>query len=539
MKKIILAVSTISAIVILIMYICQAPFFLGVEIIETVEFDEIISDLTETKNISKENVFFEDSALIFDENTDTYFITVGDAIIGNFVVNTDTQLYWLQNSEKVNIPENFENLIAENFTFSLGIISEEQYEIINVKISTLPFIHIESETVPTDRSALEPYESGSVTVIEPQNKENGRYTVDTYNMEYKVRGQTSAYLDKKPYKFRLLNSEQERLSESILQLRKDDDWNLNAVYGDNSKIREAVCFDILNDIMEQSDTKHSHPQNSEFCELFINETYAGIYQLIEPMDAKQADINDATDFYYKFNGLKAPPVEAFYEWPDTDMEEHLSLIPKNFPAEAQDNRYDPIIDFISVVAYNDTYFKDELTIERFSSVSDINNLIDTSIAKAVLDLTDNDPKNMYLVSREQQDGSYITYKELYDFNYSFADFYSSENEMYTARKTEHSVDLGYIIDKIFQSKDFEELKIIYTERYLELRSTAISEENFVEIINKHFKSLYNAGAYGRDFELWDLDVDLQYEYDFLIDFTKNQLYAVDEYISNLDTRYNK
>ncbi len=538
MKKIILGLSTFFTIIVFSMFIFEKPMFLGAEIITIRQFEEKIKSSNSTNDVLSDKVFFEQAPLVFDSISGDYFITVSEAFRGIFSTDNSTQLYWLKDDNNDNTYDDYSKVIENDGEFSLGIIHDNQFEIVDIKISTLPFIHIKADFVPTAKYEDIPYIDGLITIIDPINSKNNRYTVDTYNMLYRAKGETSLRLWKHPYKFQLLTDNYERQATSLFGLRNDDDWYLQAVAGDKTRIREAVTLDLFMDIIDTAQTKHANPQEFAFCELFINNEYYGIYQLTEPMDSRQANLNEKTDYLYKTDSWYFPPFEKVESHQNTGTPEYIGVFSKFYPEYKFEHRFNPFIEYASVVTYGNMAQK-EITLESISKVENIENIIDNSIAILVLALADNDPKNTYFAAKQQDDGSYIFFKELYDFNYSLGDTYSESTSLLTTPMTSPYLSINSTTDKLFQSKDYSEFKQLYTNRYNELRQTALSEENIINTINEHYYTLYNSGAYQREFVRWDLDIDLQAEYDRLVNFMKNQLIATDEFIENLDYTYKK
>ena len=63
-------------------------------------------------------------------------------------------------------------------------------------------------------------------------------------------------------------------------MRDDNDWILNPLYADVTRMREKIAYDIWNNITDASE------HTLEYCELILNNTYAGLYCLQEPVNAK-------------------------------------------------------------------------------------------------------------------------------------------------------------------------------------------------------------------------------------------------------------
>lgn len=526
MKKLALFFSIVLISIISYHYITLAnmPTFLNVPFLSQSEVEDKIENLTlVTSRTIGQLVYFEDTTLLYDASTDCHFITIGSQSSGNFETKGGIALYWIGEFDDTDAAL----AITNNEAFSLLAIYNGTYEIISLKISTLPLVSFSSA------QDLE-----IMTIINPDDIQTNRYTTSVYNMTYKIRGATSSILPKTPYKVSLIDENGDRAPASLFGLRSDDDWNFNAVYGDSTRIREAATLDLLQQMTDTAETATLHPQDGQFCELFIDDLYYGIYQVLEPMDTQQSEIDEDTDYLYKAGSYfnKEDLTSALNALEDDNQ----SPVPlESYPENDIDTRYDPLIDYYAFLAGDSEITIAESSLEEISAVLDIENLIDISIANTVFSLWDNVGKNFMLVLEQQADGSYLARRELFDFNYSFGDGYAYseiEGEIYAF--TKHVSASGISTDDVFQlfsnAACYDEFIALYQARYAELRENVLSEENMLATLDDYYITLYNSGAYLRDTAHWSIPYkDTAGEYELLADYTIEHLAAVDEYVDKL------
>ena len=82
------------------------------------------------------------------------------------------------------------------------------------------------------------YTEGKIIVCDPDS-----LYPDTFNMLAKYRGGTSKNYEKKNYAVKLVDEFGLKLSASILGMRDDNSWILDAMAVDKARMRNRVAFD--------------------------------------------------------------------------------------------------------------------------------------------------------------------------------------------------------------------------------------------------------------------------------------------------------
>ena len=75
---------------------------------------------------------------------------------------------------------------------------------------------------------------------------------------------------------------------SLLGLRSDDDWKLNAFYTDRSRVREAVAIAMWDELAQNTESPYDTGTKMEYMELIIDEEY--IPEMDEMMDIVQYEL---------------------------------------------------------------------------------------------------------------------------------------------------------------------------------------------------------------------------------------------------------
>ena len=184
--------------------------------------------------------------------------------------------------------------IADNMTFRIALITEENYMEGNLVFTGLPVVMIAFE----DGEIVEKEtHGGKITVIDPDRREHSESACS-----FHMRGNTSVYMDKKSYRITLHDSVGSKNKLSYLGMREDDDWILNSLSTDLTLSREKICYDLWRQLNEMEE-KPVPSASIEYAELFMNRSYQGVYGLMTPIDAKLMDMKPG-DLLYRLKTWK-------------------------------------------------------------------------------------------------------------------------------------------------------------------------------------------------------------------------------------------
>lgn len=101
---------------------------------------------------------------------------------------------------------------------------------------------------------------------------SGEVVLDTALEVFKVRGNSTAQLDKKPFAFTLPKP------TALCGMEEAVNWNLLANATDGSHIRNKLVLDWANEVSED------YQPEGEFVEMFVNGEYQGLYLLTETVE---------------------------------------------------------------------------------------------------------------------------------------------------------------------------------------------------------------------------------------------------------------
>ena len=152
----------------------------------------------------------------------------------------------------------------------------------------LPVMHIQvngGDTIPTGRidASLRVINNGEHQLNSPTGASTG------YNGDVAIELNGAAD-EKSAYSFELRDDSGDDYAYRLLDMPKEEDWELVGPYSDKTMLRNALAYDIARDVME-------YAPRTESVVLYINNEYKGIYVLTESVkrDDSRVDIAKLND----------------------------------------------------------------------------------------------------------------------------------------------------------------------------------------------------------------------------------------------------
>ncbi len=508
-------------------WLAQRNTFLGVKTLKEDVVAQLTAQLEIDNTLADQTVWFENMPLVYEESFDCYFLSVGENPQGSFVASQEVEIYWIGTEVLSDVAQ----VMAENQTVQMAVIGQESYTIISMKLLTLPLLEIEVETLPENTWDAE--QMGVLTLYDPCNVDTGRYTVQMESFALGMRGGSSTSFEKVSYSIELKDMDGTRQEASFLGMRTDDDWDLNAIFSDKSRVRDSACYELFAQLATEQEQQSVYPQTAAYCEVILNGVYYGLCLLVENMDEKQLEVNEETDYVYK---VKDHVMTSAAEW-DLYFEGSLSYTPtvilKYCPGDEQEG-YALIQAYVSQFECTEAWAEQGISLAEVSAWHDIDNLIDCTLFNIALHLEDNDTKNMMLTARAQSDGGYLFEKTYYDFNFSFGDTWSGELDGYYTQEADITyIPMNWLMQALLNGEDSALVGQMLQSRYEVLRKSILSEENLLQTLAVQQETVAASGAYEREILRWDYDVDIEAENQRLTTYVQEALVIVDEYIANL------
>lgn len=484
-KKIIVAV---LAMVILLLTIRTGTSFLDNRMMLSMNFcadyEEVIQGEEKLDLDIRNALRFNGCNVPYVTETNTYYIsqdTETDIWEGYFSAGDDADIYFCYDAmwyQKL-------DAIASNYKFSVLVQIGSYYRYANIIVSGLPILSLTETSdmnVPSDFVILDADEEISYSGYCNSHQ----------------RGQTSTTYPKRGYKINLCNKKGKKKSASLLGLRKDNDWILNPLYTDSSKIREKLAYQIWEDMQEYNDTKD---KSSEiiYVEFIFDNMYWGVYGLMEPVDEKQLSMNKA-DLFYRKTDLVVPEQSDFHT---EDGQEYIPGFRIKYPKleSVTSEDWQPLQPYVKTFYYDiyDHTVQTESDWTKLETLADIDNLIDYEIFLNCIQGEDNIFKNIDYCMRFDN-GNYKMHMIPWDMDGSFGNRGAGSGiEQNSGKLKEIMVSREFVTLYRADQKRAEKLTRTKWETY---RKSFLDTGYLQEQARQYMDTLVKSGAMKRDSEKW-------------------------------------
>ena len=337
-----------------------------------------------------------------------------------------------------------------------------------------------------------------------------------------IRGKSSTRFVKKSYGLELWEDESANdYIASLLGMRASEDWILDAMYVDRSRMRNKLSFDLwekLAQIPSASPEESIYPGvQSRYVELFINDSYEGLYNLTEKLDAHMLQFNK---YQYEVGGV----IYKAIEWGNgsTTFETCCTPLPVEFIWEGWEQIYPgemamwgPLDSLRTLIVNSD----DEEFSEKITGMIDLNNLADYYLYINLLLAYDNAGKNTFLVRYNASRPFFIL---PWDVEASLGRMWDGTNSNYYGMVTNH------LFNRIIETNtgNFNEL---LEEKWEDFQSGEYGVSELLDQASSYCSRLSENGTIERENERWDLDIDIYAEHRYLSDWFEARIEYLDQY----------
>jgi hypothetical protein len=533
MKKIVLIVN-----IVLFVFIC---IFLIVDIdqnqsiICNIGTQKSIQKLEESTTLTTENILqnlmFNGEMLPYDTQTSTFYLPLS-------MENESWEFGELMSGDdRVSIlfKDDFRKIakldaIANNTSFEFLAYTNNKYRSYYLVFTGLPIMNITmNEGSMGDSAQID------MSLYSAKTKSEW---VKRSMANMRVRGGTSRSYPKKAYKLELTKFDNSgntvNNNMSLLNMRKDNDWILYAMYNDDTKIRDKLSIDIWNEFgAKDNPFSCDFGTKLEYVELVVNGEYYGIYGLMEPVDAKKLDImksNEASgqEYFYKRTEAQELTLDDFIEDSDTLMRCGFELKGLSNYGTISLQSWEPLINYIRV--YN---LEDEEYVKQIQETIDINSITNAWLFLQIVSGMDNRAKNMYYVSKMTSAGRKIFFVP-WDLDLTWGNVHKSEDAVnsYTAFEPEILKDRvdWWDGDKVIDY-NVNGAASLAKDKWSILRNTILTNESLIGRIEELENTVVNSGAMAREMYRWP-------EGAHTYDYSNIKKYAIDK-MEYLDSYFGK
>ena len=453
-------------------------------------------------------------SVIYDKVSDTYMVSIPENAFG-----TDYEA-----SIALDATADWSNLsiegtdIADSYTFKqvegnkiYKIHAQEGEKEINTQLTFtfLPLLVMEG-TFGYD------YAQGNISLLSPEAAEP---TNSFVKVKWRGGSTNTADKHKRNYKIKTLNEKGKKQEISLLGMREDNNWIMDAGQVDLFRLRNRIATEIWNDFATKPYYASKEPKaksgvTGKVVEVILNNEYRGIYSLTEAMDRKELKLKKYDDKNQEFHGQlwKVSSWDKAQFWNiDKDYDntqETWHAFETKYPDidDVNPTDYSPLYEAIDFVANsNDETFKKEV-----ADYFDIPVLIDYQLFLETLKPIDNSGKNMYWGIYDVAKSKKLTLA-IWDLDASVGQDWQCSTPLhpeYVSPDTELGIEKAFNLYKRLSTLNVDNYNQKVADRYHELRKTYFSEENLIAKYQDYYDMLVKSGAASREETKWSEDSDI-------------------------------
>lgn len=481
------------------------------------------------------NLCFNGQVLAYDEALKTFYLPLDyendEWENGELATDSKQSVFLLEDIRKKDKKE----YMAGNVSIPIVMVDQKQYQTANLVITGMPVISFDScEAVTNDGSPL--FEA---RLYEDLGQKGG---VKEFYTTAALRGNTSLSYEKKSLRLKLFkqnqNGEWKKENKNLLGIRKDNDWILNSLYADNTRIRDKMAIDLWQEVGAKNNPFHqNYGIKGEYVEVVINHGYAGIYLLTHPIDKKQLGMDSVSNqlergadyperIYKKKYTHELTSGDFIGDLPDLAMPNFRGgFYLKGDTVLQNEEEWKPLYELSKTYEAQDEEFAEDIA-QRVN----MNNLMDNWLFFQAIGGFDNENKNIYYIAKNEGN-QYKGYFIPWDLNISFGAVYA-DNPYYC----EESMDSVNQVICFEPAQRAVELNVNQCRNYLKKtweswKKSGFDTEQLLEKMDALSGYLRESGALQREMQRWpngNADTDLSH----MKEFTKKRIEFVDGLISS-------
>lgn len=415
--------------------------------------------------------------------------------------------------------------ISEGHKFPVLVYDSSSWAMYSVVFTGLPIIDL-----ATEEGFFAEEIHGTAVFYDTDFTLNGTKRSD-YNGH--IRGNTSRMFPKKGYKLNLtaegVDGEPVLNKLSLFGMRKDDDWMLHALYNDDTKIRDRLSMQVWDSFGAKAVSEKSYyGPKMTYVEVFADNSYCGMYGLMEPVDAKQMDLQPEDYSYKRKNpgGLKYQ-YATFFEETDPYAEVEGFAIKEGVMDE---HAWAPLADLCALLTFQDDEF-----LEQQTGMINVDSAVRLWLFLQMITGHDHTAKNVFYVAKQSEEAQfgYEFYFAPWDMDLTWGNVSVGEiNPVYTDFEWETLDNKVYweTGDRLIEL-NYQGARDQMESLYRKLRSTVLTDEAVEEMIKTLDHELRDSGAFDRDHQRWPEGVHAE-DCSRLLDYAKERFHFLDKALYN-------
>ncbi len=377
-------------------------------------------------------------------------------------------------------------LLSYSRSYDLQVV-EGDFEDFKLFFTQLPVFSISTESEIVDDPKVSAYLTYS----------DNTGIVLSSNIGIEYRGGWSQNFPKKSLDLEFWEDEtgEKTIDVKFGNLRRDDDWILDALYNEplriNSYTAHKLWLEIHTLYYAGKAPKAKAGADVSYVELFLNGQYQGIYMLSEQVDRKQLDLKKTDGITIEgelIKGIETSAASTFIRvYPFDNKSDIWDGLEMKYPDEFIN--WTNIYSFVDYVVYSpDEEFKNGIF-----NYFDIGNAIDYFIFMNVLGASDNTGKNIYICRYKSGEPYFYT---PWDLDGTYGTMWDGTRHYLTTFELTNG-----LYDRLFRLNPNQFVEKLLS-RWDELRASKLSYISLTEGLDKNYNVLKSNNIYERESMIW-------------------------------------
>lgn len=503
-------------------------------ILSNVSYDGVVTGRTKNSSFLK-SMTVNGMQCYYDSNNKLFILSIPEADVGQTRVykfsgvasdgSTKVHFAFRDNA----IPASSKLRAKATQTLRFRAYSDKEFGEYDLRISVVPILSIDTQNAAAVTSKTTAILC-QVMVQDPDYAAHGSKANFSSYATIHVRGASSAGYEKKPYKVELFSETSynnkpfvNKRNASLLGMRKDDDWTLDALYLDNTLTHNYMAYNLWQEM--GGDTNPYGITNGprcKYCEVYLNGKYNGAYLLVEPVDEKQAGVEKKENTPDGTYGV----IYKSTSWDNTKFDKYPSSDPKanvgpwggftmKYPeTNVKASDWDPLKRLLkSTTTGSDSDFK-----STAKSMLDKKNIVNYWIFISVTLARDNAGKNIVYSIANISKSNYKMYINVWDCDNSFGYRYGNPHAVKDSATKPDSCPkyFNYADDWFYLLRRYLTLNVDGGADYLKTRWAELtktgglcSEAALDARITAAFAYVRDSGLFEREYGRWPKSVALE------------------------------
>ena len=288
----------------------------------------------------------------------------------------------------------------------------------------------------------------------------------------------------------------EKTPVSVLGMAADTDWLLVSNAGDETCMRNELCFDLWR--RWNADGHTIMALDSRMVEVFVDDEYMGLYQLMPRVNADQeiADMGGdlTTDIAARMIGERyetGKPLFNAHELIDGGIE--LRYAPTGVSSGKAFDRYQPYI-AMNLPKESPDYLTDEEFVKLALEHVDVMDTMSYYLFMQATTMTlDNVKNNLYIYAVEEEDGGYRYRFAPWDMDSCIKPLFSDDTNMFNFL---WPIAMRTLDDNVHNARQ------VVRDLWEERRNTILTEDALYQWFLAAEETINASGAYLRETEKW-------------------------------------